>query len=180
MLLLFTDGIEESKRKFRSANFEEIICEEGPEDAPHENHVVGQGVEELGQDRVKGIVKAVMNKQVYSLHKWHNGEWENAGLPSVDLQFDFSSCQGTVEEVIMALISVEKMFRCYYNPRATEEDKVQVYKIVDEFLKKHFLQYRNYCSFTREDPENSESLYYTHVMEDEQYDDLTILGIKRK
>jgi hypothetical protein len=80
----------------------------------------------------------------------------------------------------MALISVEKMFRCYYDPRATEENQVFVEKSVDAFLKKHFLQYRNYCSFTREDPVNSAYMYYTHVMEDEQYDDLTILGLKRK
>ena len=175
MLLLFTDGIEESKRKFRNTDFIDIVCEKGPVDTPHANHVAGQGGEELGQERIKNIVNAVMNKKVYTLQKWHNGEGED-----VKLQFDFRSCQGTVEEIIMALVAVEKMFRCYYNPAATEEDTVQVDRIVDAFLKKHFLQYRNYCSFIREDPANSVSMYYTRVMEDEQYDDLAILGLKRK
>ena len=175
MLLLFTDGIDESKRKFRNAEFEEIICADGSNGTPHENHIVGQWVEEFGHDRVRGIVNAVMNKQIYTLHKWHNGEGDDK-----DLQFDFRTSRGTVEEVIMALISVEKMFRCYYDPIATKEDKVLVDKIVDAFLKKHFLQYRNYCSFTSENPAKPAYMYYTHVMEDEQYDDLTILGLKRK
>jgi hypothetical protein len=175
ILLLFTDGIEESKRKFRNNEFEEIQCTAGVMDTPHENHIVGQWDEEFGYDRVQGIVNAVMNKQVYSLHKWHNGEGDIK-----DLQFDFGSSQNSAEEVIMALISVEKMFRCYYDPKATEENRVLVDKIVNTYLKMHFVQYRNYCSFVQENPANSAYLYYTHVMEDEQYDDLTILGIKRK
>jgi hypothetical protein len=129
----------------------------------------------MGPDRVEGIINAVMNRQVYKLHKWHNPEGDDR-----ELVFDFSSSQGRVEDVIMAMVSVEKMFRCYKDPKATEDDRVLVDKIVDAYLKEHFLQYRNYCSFTRENPADSAYMYYTHVKEDEQYDDLTILGIKRK
>jgi hypothetical protein len=75
---------------------------------------------------------------------------------------------------------VEKMFRCYKDPKAQEDSKVLVDKKVDEFLKKHFVQYRNYCYDTLQHHENEAYLYYTHLKEDEQYDDLTILGIKRK
>jgi len=175
MLLLYTDGIEEAKRKFRDANFEEIICTERPVDVPHENHGGGQAVEEMTSERVEDIINAVMNKRVYTLHKWHNPEGDEK-----DLHFDFRPATGTVEEAIMAVISVEKMFRCYYNPKATSEDRIQVDKIVDAFLKTYFLEYREYCSFTQEDHVNPSYMYYTNVMEDEQYDDLTILGIKRK
>jgi serine phosphatase RsbU (regulator of sigma subunit) len=176
ILLLYTDGIEEAKRKFRDSAFKEILCSEGgaPNDSPHGNHVVGQGDEEMGPDRVEAIINAVMNKGVYTLHKYHNPEGE------ADLVFDFSDCDGKVEELIMAMVSVEKMFRCYKDPRAGEDSRVLVDKKVDDFLKKHFLQYRNYCSFTRENPANEAYMYYTHVNEDDQYDDLTILGIKRK
>jgi hypothetical protein len=175
ILFLYTDGIEESKRKFRDANFKEIFCSIGDNEHPHENHVAGQGTEELGSDRVEDIINAVMNRRIYTLHKWHNPEGEEK-----DLQFDFRTSKGTVEEVIMALVSVEKMFRCFYNPNATEVDQVPVDKKIDAFLKDNFIQYRDYCSFTRENPVNNAHMYYTHVMEDEQYDDLTILGIKRK
>ena len=175
MLLLYTDGIEEGMRKFRDSDFNEILCTVGPNDTRHENHGSGQGAEEIGSERVLDIINAVMNKQIYILHKWHNPEGDDKLL-----YFDFRTCKGSVEEVIMAMVSVEKMFRCYYYPKATENDRVQVDKIVDSFLKEHFLQYRDYCSFTREIPGKSSYMYYTNLMEDEQNDDLTILGIKRK
>ncbi|MDR1287350.1 MAG: SpoIIE family protein phosphatase [Treponema sp.] len=174
ILFLFTDGIEEAKRKFRDGDFREIVCAEGPNDTPHENHVAGQGDEEMGPDRVQAIINAVMNRDVYTLHKWHNPEG------NADLSFDFSNCEGKVEEVIMALVSVEKMFRCCKDPGAGEDSRVLVDRKVDAFLKDHFLQYRTYCSYTKENPGNDAYMYYTHVIEDDQYDDLTILGIKRK
>ena len=174
ILLLYTDCIEEAKRKFRDTKFKEITCTAGPDGTVHENHLSGQADEELGPDRVEAIINAVMARKIYTLHKHHNPEGE------VELQFDFSTCEGHVEEVIMAMVSVEKMFRCYKPENAAEDSRILVDKKVDEFLKNHFLQYRKYCSYTREFPENPAYMYYTHVMEDEQYDDLTILGIKRK
>jgi hypothetical protein len=174
ILLLYTDGIEEAKRKFRDSQFREISCTEGPAGTAHENHVSGQADEEMGPDRVQDIINAVMAKGTYTLHKNHNPEGEK------ELQFDFSSCKGNVDEVIMAMVSVEKMFRCFKTPNADVESKVLVDRKVDEFLKKHFLQYRTYCANTREFPENEAYMYYTYLGEDEQYDDLTILGIKRK
>ncbi|MCL2765818.1 MAG: SpoIIE family protein phosphatase [Treponema sp.] len=174
ILFLYTDGIEEAKRRFRDSNFKEILCTEGPTDTPHENHLSGQADEEMGPDRVEAIINAVMAREVYTLKKFHNPEGE------VELQFDFSTCDGQVEDVITAMVSVEKMFRCYKSPASGEESRVLVDKKVDDFLKNHFLQYRRYCLHTREYPENPAYMYYTHVMEDEQYDDLTILGIKLK
>jgi len=174
ILFLYTDGIEEAKRKFRDRNFKDILCTDGPNDTPHENHLCGQADEEMTPERVEAIMNAVMAKEVYTLTKYHNPE------DTGDLQFDFSTCEGSVEDVIMAMVSVEKMFRCYKPANAGEDSKVLVDRKVDEFLKKHFLQYRRYCAHTKEHPENPAYLYYTHVKEDEQYDDLTILGIKRK
>jgi hypothetical protein len=136
---------------------------------------VGQGDEEMGPDRVQDIINAVMNKQVYTLHKYHNPEGENH-----DLQFDFTRCEGKVEEAIMAMVSVEKMFRMYKSTKAGPDSRVLVDKKVDEFLRKYFRQYRNYCYDAIENPGNDAYMYYTHVKEDEQYDDLTILGVNRK
>jgi len=178
ILLLYTDGIEEAKRKFRNKKFEEIICNEGPVDTPHANHQSGQADEEMTPERVCDIINAVMAKGSYTLHKYHDPEASSE--EETDLKFDFSTCEGRVEDVIMAMVSVEKMFRCYKPEKAGEDARVLVDKKVDEFLKNHFLQYRRYCSHTREFPDNSAYMYYTHVKEDEQYDDLTILGIKRK
>jgi serine phosphatase RsbU (regulator of sigma subunit) len=174
LLLLYTDGIEEAKRKFRDRDFREILCAEGPPDSPHANHSSGQGDEEMGADRVAAIVNAVQGRGTYTLYKYHNPEGE------IGLSFDFSRCEGTAEETVMALVAVEKIFRCYQNPRAGEDSRVLVDRRVDAFLKKHFLQYRNYCSYTRDGSEGGAYMYYTHLEEDAQYDDLTILGIMRK
>jgi hypothetical protein len=175
ILFLFTDGIEEAKRRFRNAAFEEIICEKGEKDTPHATHTVGQGDEEMGPDRVQDIINAVMNRRVYTLHKYHNPEGEDH-----DLTFDFSVCKGTVEEAIMAMVSVEKIFRMYKKPKTAANSRVLVDKKVDDFLKRHFRQYREYCYDTKENPGNDAYMYYTYVQEDDQYDDLTILGVNRK
>ncbi len=176
VLFLYTDGIEEAKRMFRSADMQVFACaEEGlaPE-APHGNHSVGQDNEELGPDRVNSIIEAVFSRKSYTLSKWHNPEG------NVDYEFDFASCEGSLEEAIIALVAVEKVFRMYVDPSAGELDRVQVDKKVDSFLARHFLQYERYCSDKKDHPEHGEYLYYTGVREDAQYDDLTILALRKK
>jgi serine phosphatase RsbU (regulator of sigma subunit) len=172
MLLLYTDGIEEAKRLFRDENYNEIVCAyDGlPNDSPHGSHVVGQNGEELGADRVEEIINAVMNKRQYKLYKYHNP------LGEVDYHFDFSACRGTVEEVIMAMVSVEKIFRMYKIPDSGSDTRVLVDGKVNSFLRDYFLEYRIYCN-PLDYPGNPMYLYYTGVGEDEQYDDLTILGL---
>jgi hypothetical protein len=67
----------------------------------------------------------------------------------------------------------------YKSPAMGDESRVLVDQKVDIFLKQHFLQYEKYCSRTVP-ADVPGGLYYLGVAEDEQYDDLTILGIKRK
>jgi len=175
ILMLYTDGIEEAKRLFRDENFNEIVCSEGnaPQDTPHGNHTVGQAVEELGPDRVKAITESVMHRGQYELYKYHHS------TPQEKFNFDFSSCEGKPEDVIMALVAVEKVFRMYKNPKDIEESRVLVDREVDKFLKEHFIQYKNYAQETTDHPSMKEYMYYIGVREDDQYDDLTLLGIKR-
>jgi serine phosphatase RsbU (regulator of sigma subunit) len=183
MLFLYTDGIEESKRKFRDEKLHEIICAETITGlhGSHGNHRPGQGVEEMGRERVEEIINAVMNKEKYYLRKYHNPEEE-------ELCFDFSSSPPEVDEAVMALVSVEKVFRMFRGAAHTRggaedaslEGSVIVDRRVDEFLKKHFNQYEHYCSQTREYHENPGYMYYAGINEDPQYDDITILGIRRK
>jgi hypothetical protein len=172
MLLLYTDGIEEAKRVFRDENYNEIVCAHDglPNGTPHGSHLVGQTGEELGAERVESLIAAVMNNQQYVLHKHHNP------LGEVQYHFDFSACRCTVEEVIMAMVSVEKLFRMYYRTDAPEE-RVLVDGKVNSFLRDYFIEYRRYCN-VRNHPENPMYVYYTGVSEDEQYDDLTLLGLR--
>jgi len=133
------------------------------------------GIEEaMDSVNVQGIINAVMNRASYRMNKQHNPEGDR------DLCFDYSGCNGEVEEVIMALIAAEKMYRCYRDSRTTVDDGVLIERKADAFLRAHFSQYSHYCSHTRECTENSSYIYYDYLKEDEQYDDLAILGIKRK
>ncbi|HTX71257.1 MAG TPA: PP2C family serine/threonine-protein phosphatase, partial [Rectinemataceae bacterium] len=178
ILLLYTDGIEEAKRHFRNADFAVIECTGAAKDQPHENHQGGQDNEEFGYDRLTAILAAVDGRGSYRLQKHHNP------IPGELLSFDFSGCTGSLEEKVLALVSVEKVFRMYPDPSATESDFVLVDAKVDAFLERHFDQYRLYCSRKRPyvDPQNDNPGYllYAGIREDDQYDDLTILGIRRK
>ncbi len=174
-MLLFTDGIEEAKRIFRDENFNHIVCREPglKEGELHITHPVGSGDEELGITRIYEIVDAVFNRTMFSLFKFHNP------IPGEKLTFNFTNCEGTIEEVVLAMVAVEKVFRLYRDPTAGVDNRVMVDRKIDEFLKKHFEQYRVYFNHPIEHGENGQYVYYSHLKEDEQYDDLTILGIRK-
>ncbi|MCF7914690.1 MAG: SpoIIE family protein phosphatase [Spirochaetaceae bacterium] len=177
MLLLFTDGLEEAQRKFRNENFEPIVCnepglEEGQE---HGTHSVGMDNEELSLGRVYDVVNSLMSRSAYKLIKYHNP------VPNEELTFDFSSCKGTIQEVVIAMVSVEKVFRMYPDPSAGANDVVVVDRKIDEFLQAHFLQYENYFHHPIEgQTDQEEYVRFSHIKEDQQYDDLTVLGIRKK
>jgi hypothetical protein len=179
ILLLYTDGIEDSKRKFRDYANNEIACTQGPVGTPHGNHLAGERTEVFGSKRVYQIVNAVMNRGTYRLYKWHNPEEEWY------MDFNFSTCNGELDKLILALIAVEKMFRCEYGGETAKGETahggwVLVEKKIDAFLKEHLVQYDQYCAQTCECAGNNAYMYYTHLREYDQYDDLTILGVKRK
>ena len=110
----------------------------------------------------------------YYVEKWHDSD------PDSVYEFDFTKCEGTIEEAILALVSVEKVFRMYRDPQATEFNRVQVDRKVDLFLNKYFMQYGTYCGRRKDHSDYPEYMYYTHLKEDDQYDDLTILGVRKK
>lgn len=174
VLFLYTDGIEESTRKFRDQNFNVVKCEETVDvkDGVHANHKVGSESEQMENDRIQEIIEAVLNKQKYVLKKYHN--------PVADevLEFDFTTCSGSTEEVILALCSVEKVFRFYKPQNADDKDTVRVDRRIDAFLKEHFNRYDYYCSSKADDLADSLYLYYNYLLEDEQLDDLTLVAAK--
>jgi serine phosphatase RsbU (regulator of sigma subunit) len=176
VLFLYTDGIEEAKRLFRDEQFNPVVCAAPglKQDDPHGNHSVGQDSEEMTPERVTAIIEAVFAHGVFTLEKWHNPAGEEK------LVFDFSGCAGTAEDAVLALVSVEKMFRMYKPPNATMFDRIQVDRKIDSFLREHFKQYDVYCVNHEDFPDAPEYMYYTYVREDPQYDDLTLVAIKRK
>lgn len=176
-ILFYTDGIEEAKRNFRDANFERIVCHEPglKENEDHGGtHLVGADNEEFTNERIYSIINAAFSRGTYRLYKYHNPFGEEY------LDFDFSECEGTIEDAVLSLVSVEKIFRVYPDPSAGDRDYIRVDRAILNFLKKHFLQYQSYFANEVEQEAPGQYAVFARLREDEQYDDLTILGIQRK
>ncbi|MFO7849721.1 MAG: SpoIIE family protein phosphatase, partial [Spirochaetia bacterium] len=176
-ILFYTDGIEEGKRHFRDKNFKPMVCQEPGLEQNEEHggtHLVGADNEEFTNERIYDIAEAVFSGGSYKLYKYHNP------LGDEELEFDFSECEGTIEEAVIALISVEKIFRIYPHPDAGDRDLIRVDAPVHDFLKKHFLQYHAYFTHPVEQEHQEQYFVFSRLREDEQYDDLTILGLYRK
>ncbi len=175
VLFLYTDGIEEAKRNFRNADGKIVTCQEsGLKDGDeHGNHTVGESSEEMTPERVNDIIESVYSRGSYELKKWHNPN------PNETFTFDFSNCDGTAEEAIMALVSVEKVFRMYQTKGMGQSDKVKADKKIDEFLRMHFRDYSTYCMNRSEVETDPTHVYYSGIREDQQYDDLTLVAIKK-
>ncbi len=182
IMFLFTDGIEEAQRHFRNRNFEIIDCDDScgiskilEEDAgAYTSHKNGENFEELGIPRMEAIIEAALQRKQYSLQQYHKPD------PDRELSFDFTKGSGTMKEAVLALISVEKVNRLVPDPNAGPDDRIRIDNKIDEFLKLHFDQYREYFKYPIPDEEYPEYTYYSHLKEDEQFDDLTILGIRKK
>jgi methyl-accepting chemotaxis protein len=182
IMFLFTDGIEEAQRHFRNSDFEIISCDDScgvskileEDDKAYTSHKNGENFEELGIPRMEAIIEACMHKDTYELDQYH------APIPDLKLSFDFSNGGGTMKETVLALVSVEKVNRLIPDPSAGPDDRIRIDTKIDEFLKLHFDQYRDYFKYPIPDEEYPEYTYYSHLKEDEQFDDLTILGIRKK
>ena len=174
-LLLFTDGVEEDKRHFRDAEGNYIVCEEPGvgEGEQHETHVGGEESEELGIPRIHEVINAVFDRSTYRLQKYHNPD------PDERFDFDFTGCEGTVREAVLAMAAVDKVFRVYKPANPGRQNRVRVDTKIDEFLKKHFRQYEQYFREPVNDELLPEYVYFPFLAEDDQYDDLTILGIRK-
>lgn len=191
-LVLFTDGLEEAQRVFRAADYSQMqvaevqarLTEEGFTEEQIDNAIAkgkNEGDEEVTEEftvdrRIKPLVEAVKRGGTFELKRLLNPK------PEEELVFDFGGIEPTAQNIVFALISVEKVFRIYLDPKATAEDRVQVDKKIEAFLKEHFRQYNRYFPEERRLPEDPRSAYvwYTHMKEDDQYDDLTVLAIRKK
>ncbi len=204
IMVLYTDGIDEARRYQRGADYGKIPrpvneAEKARRPAGHSD----QGdtdkeyqFEDFNNERAAEIVEAIVAKRSYRLLKDRD--------PSNDeLEFDFSNCSGQLEDIVLGLVAVEKVFRMYRKTDATAEDQVKIDIRLDSFLKEHFKQYFLYCANRIENPEekiqgedssfNKEGMpsgegpkasphyiLYTKLFEDEQYDDITVLALRKK
>ncbi len=179
ILFLYTDGIEESTRRIRELDYsvrqnEVEVKKMNPK--THEEEVeikLEDAKEEFGPERIKQVIEAVYNKRKFVLTKQDNPN------TAEHLEFDFTKCEGTVSESIMALASLEKVFRLYKSDKVTQTDYIKIDKKIDEFLSKYFNMYEYYAAHKAENADGPNYVDYDQMLEDEQSDDLTLLAIKR-
>lgn len=164
ILYLYTDGIEESTRRVRDQAFAVKSTEA--------NGKIEDEKEEFGSERISEIIEAVLNGKSYELMKREN--------PRADehLLFNFSDCRGKIDDSIIALAALEKVFRMYKAHQVPPTEYIRVDRRIDEFLQQHFSLYGFYAA-NREATSEINYIDYNIVQEDEQSDDLTLLAIKR-
>jgi len=175
VLLLYTDGFEESSRARRKLDFTPLTeaVKDPRTGKVHEEYLK----EQFGEERIKAITEAIYTRSHYVLKR----QDDPAG-PDEQCTFDFSTCDGSLHDLVIGLAAVEKVFRMIPDPNATDTDTVVVDSLIDDFLVKHFKEYSKYCGDKRPYPDEHITEYrlYGHLKEDEQYDDLTMLSIQRK
>ncbi|MDA3851559.1 MAG: SpoIIE family protein phosphatase [Spirochaetaceae bacterium] len=184
MIFLYTDGIEEAQNLFRNSDFKQITCDgscgatendPGNDKDNTTNHIMSETFEEFTTVRVFDVIEHVLDRKDYVMTKYHDPK-------GVDhkMNFNFSQGEATAEEAVLALIAAQFIFQLVPDPKASELDRVMIDRRVDDYLKKYFLQYRDYFKFPQENQENGEYIYYTHLKKDDQTDDLTILVVEKK
>jgi serine phosphatase RsbU (regulator of sigma subunit) len=165
VLFLFTDGFEDGLGEVARG-----MKGNGEKEGP----AGGSEGESPGMERIYAVINAVFQRLVFKLSGHHNP------LLEPELEFDFTGCSGSVEEAVLALVSVEKLMRLQPAADAAEKDRVNVDRRVDAFLAKHYGQYGRYFTRRLEEGNGGELVGFTHLREDPQYDDLTILAIRKK
>ncbi|TVQ24743.1 MAG: HAMP domain-containing protein [Spirochaetaceae bacterium] len=189
ILMFFTDGMEEAKRILRDAEFQPTEYDakavarfsltdngDGSEasdesDDGADNRI---GDEEFSIARIRAIVKAVQSKGSYVLERAFNP------VPNERLVFDYSDVEPNAESTVLALIGIEKIFRLVPDPSAGVDDEISIDREVDDFLAKTFLSYSEYFHHRIESREEGQYRRYAYLREDDQYDDLTILSVRKK
>ena len=183
-VLFFTDGIEESHHRLRGEDLDVLSYQDFPEKMREvDAQLVEQGFKEIKPEepyeefdlkRINMVIEAAMKRESFELKRRMDA------VIKEPLVFDFSSLKGSTEEVVTALLAVEKVYRLVPDTAATERDRVRVDRKIDTFLREHFSAYYRYFRNPLEDQSFPEYVWFTHLKEDEQDDDLTIIAVRRK
>lgn len=183
--ILYTDGIEEAMHVLRNRDYsvhavtEEdhqkgIVPGEESEDPRAPNKIdVEQEREEFGTWRIYDVVEALHRGGEYRLERLYDPD-------GLELVFDFRNCEASPENIVLALVSVEKVFRLYKHPGAGSEDRVRVDTKIVDFLRRYFRQYDAYFDHPLDISDLPEYRYFSHLREDEQEDDLTVLAVRKQ
>lgn len=175
VFVLFTDGFQEARRQFRDAAGAVVKCD-APGLKEHEDHLgthaFNDDYEEMTVGRILDVFNAFFSKGIYRLERHHLAQPE-------EIVFDFSNCSDSLEEAVLALVSVERVYRTYRDPQTGPKDRIILEAQVDEYLRKHFKQYDLYFGLNEPNDSSSEFVAIKNIKEDNQLDDLTVVLLRR-
>jgi len=156
-LFFFTDGMENSNRMLH--------------DGISNNKQIDS--EYFGLTRIYEIIDAVFNRRRYNLVRHP--------VPTLneELFFDFRKSSGNLSEAVIALASVEKVFRLVPDPMSGTAGNISVDSKINDFLFQHFDQYRNYFSMKVDSNDNRGKVNFTDMKEDYQTGDILIFAIRK-
>lgn len=127
--------------------------------------------EEFDSARVRDVIEAALNRGEYQLQRRCD---LTIGKP---LHFDFSELEPSGENAVLALASVEKVFRIIPDTSGGSASRVRVDRKIADFLGRHFREFSDF--YSRPVDEDEGSVYFSHLREDPQDDDLTIWTYER-
>ncbi len=131
-----------------------------------------ENTEEFDETRIHDIIEKVMSRGQYILYRRVDATIDKP------LHFNFSSLKGTGEECVLALISVEKVFRIIPDRSGGHRSKVRVDKKIDSFLEACFVEFKEF--YNNPIQEEPGYIYYSHLREDDQSDDLCVWAYEQK
>ncbi len=175
-LMMFTDGLEEAQRLLRDSSYNVLKWQPSEDEAKNipDNVSATDGFEEFSLKRMQEMINALKEGGKYNLEKYKNP------IADEKLYFNFTGCTGSIEEIVLACISVERIFRMYRTPDTGSDDRIIIDKAIAAFLQEHFEGWKDYFAHPLPAAEEDQYLTFTHLKEDIQFDDLTILGINKK
>ena len=173
-----TDGVEEDHRYFRDADGNPRVYDE-PDVEEERRHGFappkkGEESEMIEPERLFGILDACLNRSTYVLTKFYNPN------PGEEFTFDFSSGTGSLRETVLAVMGLDKVFRIYRDSSTDENARIRVDRNIVDFLRKYYVQFSEYFSHPVDDDGKSPQVTFSHLREDEQFDDLTLLMVRKK
>ena len=84
------------------------------------------------------MINALKEGGKYNLEKYKNP------IADEKLYFNFTGCTGSIEEIVLACISVERIFRMYRTPDTGSDDRIIIDKAIAAFLQEHFEGWKDY------------------------------------
>jgi len=155
-LYFSTDGLDESRRN----------CEDSAADDQNPGEPATPDFEYFGKQRIKAMLGSVMTKSNYDL------DIRSAPFGSGTAAFNFSECGGSLEETVTSLFAAERIFRFRKGGSSFAAGAVSIDDSVVSFLRKYLTKFDMYFD------DNGRTLPGIH--EDDQYDDIAILALRKK